>query len=69
MKVRMKTQITGTRNGVRWPAAGGEVDLPAGEAADLCAQGLAEPVVEQPENATPKRAEKRDRRTGPEKRG
>lgn len=59
MKVRMKTQITGTRNGQRWPAPGGEVTLPDGEGADLCSQGVAEPVVEQPETATPKRAEKR----------
>lgn len=61
MKVRMKTQITGSRNGVRWPAAGGEVDLPDNEAADLCAAGLAEPMVEdRVEKAVPsKRAEKR----------
>mgnify|MGYP006058158817 FL=1 len=64
MKVRMKTQLTGTRNGVRWPAPGGEVTLPDNEGADLCAAGLAEPVAEraQPETATPKRAEKRTSR-------
>lgn len=55
MKVRMEIQITGTRNGVRWPAPGGEVDLPDGEAADLCAQGFAVPVAEVPSV----RAEKR----------
>jgi len=61
VKVRMKIQLTGTRNGVRWPAPGGEVTLPDNEGADLCAAGLAEPVAEraQPETATPKAAEKR----------
>jgi len=65
VKVRMKTQITGTRNGVRWPAPGGEVSLPDNEGADLCAQGLAEPVAERakPEAATAPRAEKRATRS------
>lgn len=44
MKVRMKIHITGTRNGLRWPPIGGEVDLPANEASDLVAQGFAEAV-------------------------
>lgn len=44
MKVEMKIQITGTRNGLRWPAVGGVVDLPDGEASDLVAQGFAEKV-------------------------
>lgn len=57
MKIEMKTRIEGTRNGVRWPEAGGVVDLPDGEAADLCAAGLAEPVVaEKPEKATAPKA-------------
>lgn len=55
----MKIKIAGSRNGVRWPAAGTTVDLPDNEAADLCAAGLASPVVEEPEKATAKRAEKR----------
>lgn len=61
MKVRMKIRIAGSRNGVRWPEAGSIVDLPDGEGADLCAAGLAEPVVEdRAEKAVPsKRAEKR----------
>lgn len=61
MKIRMNIQITGTRNAVRWPAPGSIVDLPDGEAADLCSQGYAEPVVEdRVEKAVPKaRAEKR----------
>lgn len=52
MKVEMKIKIAGSRNGVRWPPAGEVVDLPDGEAADLCAAGLAKPV------AAPKKAEK-----------
>lgn len=44
MKVRMKIQITGTRDGVRWPGVGGEIDLPDHEAMRLCANGRAEPV-------------------------
>ncbi len=40
--------MSGTRDGVDWPARGGECDLPAGEAADLIAAGyaVAVPVVE-----------------------
>lgn len=58
MKVRMKAHITGSRNGVRWPQAGGEVTLPDNEGADLCAAGLAEPVAEvaQPEKRPAKKA-------------
>lgn len=57
----MNTRIEGTRNGVRWPEAGGEVDLPSGEAADLISQGLAAPVVEERTEKRPaaKKAEKR----------
>lgn len=46
MKVKMRGAISGTRNGEPWPAIGGVVDLPADEAAVLCAQGMAEPVAE-----------------------
>lgn len=59
MKVEMKVKIAGSRNGVRWPPAGTAVDLPDGEAADLCAAGLATPVAVEPEKATPRKAEKR----------
>jgi len=60
MKVRMKTQLTGSRNGVRWPAAGEVKELTDNEGADLCAAGLAEPVVEERVEKRPaKRAEKR----------
>lgn len=63
MKIRMKTHISGTRNGVRWPEAGAEVTLPDNEAADLCAQGLAEPVRDESAEKRPARpAEKRTRK-------
>lgn len=45
MRVRMLIQLTGTRDGVRWPSRGGEVDLPDREGAKLCAAGYAEPVA------------------------
>lgn len=54
MKVRMKGDITGTRNGEPWPPVGGEIDLPDEEAANLCAAGMAVPVKEDKvETATP----------------
>jgi hypothetical protein len=62
MRVRMKVSLSGSRNGVSWPARGEEVVLPDGEAADLCRSGLAEPVAEPEKNtetATPPAAEKR----------
>lgn len=57
----MNIQITGTRDGVRWPPPGEVKDLPDHEAARLCAAGSAEPVAEraQPEKAVAPAAEKR----------
>lgn len=45
MRIRMKGDVSGTRDGRDWPPRGGEIDLPDGEAAELCAAGLAEPVA------------------------
>jgi hypothetical protein len=61
VKIKMLARIEGTRNGVRWPEAGSVIDLPKGEAADLCSIGLAAPVVEDRVEKRPaaKRAEKR----------
>lgn len=61
MKVQMKLKIQGSRNGIRWPEAGGVVDLPDNEGADLCAAGIAEPVAEpaKVEKAVAKKPEKR----------
>jgi len=43
-KVTMKFQISGTRDGLDWPAPGDTIDVPADEAAALVAQGVADPV-------------------------
>lgn len=62
MKVRMKIAITGTRDGVRWPGVGGEIDLPDHEAMRLCANGRAEPVEDRDgdvEKAVAPQSEKR----------
>lgn len=48
MKVKMKVQISGTRDGSPWPAPGGVVDVEDAEGADLCAGNLAEPVASDP---------------------
>lgn len=45
MRIRMKASMSGMRNGVAWPRAGEEIDVPAQEGADLCAAGIAEPVA------------------------
>lgn len=58
----MKATISGSRNGKRWPAKGEVVDLPNGEAADLCAAGLAEPVKAAEERATAPKPETRKRK-------
>lgn len=44
MKVKMKIDVSGSRNGQPWPARGETVELPDAEGADLCAAGMAEPV-------------------------
>lgn len=59
MKIKMKAGITGTRDGQRWPAIGGEIVVGDEEGALLCAQGLAEPVAEAPKpekRGAPKKA-------------
>ncbi len=59
MKVRMKVGISGTIDGRDWPRVGGEIEVSDFEGADMCARGLAEPVVEEPRKATAKKAETR----------
>lgn len=55
MRVRMKIQISGSRNGAYWPAAGGEIDLPDREAEKMLAAGTVEAAVAAPvETATVK---------------
>lgn len=41
MKVTMKAQIAGTRDGEDWPKPGASIDLPDDEAADLVTNGYA----------------------------
>jgi hypothetical protein len=63
MRVRMKTDVSGARDGEPWPPRGGTIELPDDEAAQLCASGMAEPVAEHKaaEKAVPADdAEKRD---------
>lgn len=45
MKIRMLANISGLRDGVAWPAPGGETVVPDAEGAQLCAQGYAVPVA------------------------
>ena len=42
--IKLKVNISGTRDGVEWPAAGCSVDLPDVEAAQMVAAGLASAV-------------------------
>lgn len=61
----MKVEMSGTRNGVEWPGRGEALMVGDREGADLCAAGLAEPVVEdQVEKAVAPEPEKRTRRRG-----
>lgn len=45
MRINMRYQISGTRNGKAWPSPGGEIELPPQEATALIAQGMATAVV------------------------
>jgi hypothetical protein len=47
MRVTMKTNITGYRNGEPWPGVGGTIDLPDGEAADMIANGYAKEAIDE----------------------
>lgn len=46
MKVEMKHEVSGTRDGEPWPPIGGEITVPDEEGAELCASGMAVPVAE-----------------------
>lgn len=62
MKIRMKADVSGSRNGELWPPRGGTLELPDDEGAALCANGIAEPVADDkvekavPESDSEKRA-------------
>lgn len=56
MRIRMLVEKTGPRYDYRsWPGPGGEIDVPDGEGAALCAQGDAAPVA-RPDAGVEKRA-------------
>lgn len=60
MRIRMKLQIVGPRNGADWPAPGEELTVPDSEGADLCRADLAEPVMsDRTEKAVAPEPEKR----------
>lgn len=46
MRVTMLQQISGYRDGARWPAPGDDIDLPDSEAEQLIAQRIAKPTEE-----------------------
>lgn len=46
MKVRMKVDVSGSRNGRPWPGRGSTLDLPDDEGASMCEAGLCTPVAE-----------------------
>lgn len=52
MRVRMTSQVSGTRDGQNWPAVGETIDVPADEGKSLCGAGLAEPVDTRAEKST-----------------
>lgn len=52
MKVKVLQQITGTRDGKRWPPVGETMDLPPAEAEAYVRQRYVEAVEEKP---TPKK--------------
>lgn len=58
MLVKMRRQISGTRDGQDWPAPGEEINLPDDEAVTLLGQGMVEAVEEkaEPEKATAPKA-------------
>lgn len=59
MRVRMRATLSGTRDGVEWPRAGGYIDLPDQEAEHLLAAGLAVAGGPAEESATPPAAEEK----------
>lgn len=52
MRVRLTCQISGTRNGLSWPAPGAVVSLPDHEAESMISLGLAVPAPDEVETAT-----------------
>lgn len=61
MKVEMKVQLSGNVDGVPYPERGGVLSTTDGHGAELCAKGLAVPVISEPpvERAVAPEVEKR----------
>lgn len=47
MEIVMRVQMSGTRDGVDWPPAGGIIEVPDTEAAELIALGLAKEATDE----------------------
>lgn len=45
MRIRMKADVSGSRNGQPWPGRGQTLEVSDAEGADLCAAGIAAPVA------------------------
>jgi hypothetical protein len=45
VRIRMRIDISGTRDGREWPRRGSVIDLPDDEARQYCEAGMAEPVA------------------------
>jgi hypothetical protein len=58
VRVRMKVDVSGSRNGVKWPARGETVEVNDEEGTQLCASGIAAPVPDdEVETALPKKGD------------
>lgn len=58
MKVKMRAEVSGSRNGRPWPRPGEEITVPDQEGMDLCAAGIAEPVSQRERDRAETREEK-----------
>ncbi|MEU2924204.1 hypothetical protein ABZ636_03955 [Streptomyces sp. NPDC007251] len=68
MRVRMKIDVSGSRDGRAWPRRGETLDVPDDEGMRLCASGMAEPVGNvdsDVEKAIPESAHERQVTDGP----
>ena len=64
MKVQMKVQLSGSVDGLAYPAIGAELEVSDSHGVELCERGLAVPVVSAPvERAVAPDVEKRVKRT------
>ena len=68
MRVKMRATVSGTRDGVEWPARGEVAELPDAEAMDYIAAGICEPAPDlgAAETATLPEGEARARRASSE---